>query len=205
MRTPFPRELCDLGNDYFVDDIIQVEENEVFIDAGAYRGDTIDALRIQEKKKNIKLKKIVAFEPEDVNFSILERAHGNDPDVVLYKKGISDINAVVKLSGTGANAKISDDESDGGAIAVVKLDSLPDCQDATWIKMDIEGAELPALKGAEEIIRRNHPKLAICIYHSDEDMIQIAEYIHGIVPDYKFYVRHHYPVPLYETVLYAIP
>ena len=173
MRTPFPRELCDLGNDYFVDDIIQVEENEVFIDAGAYRGDTIDALRIQEKKKNI--------------------------------KGISDINAVVKLSGTGANAKISDDESDGGAIAVVKLDSLPDCQDATWIKMDIEGAELPALKGAEEIIRRNHPKLAICIYHSDEDMIQIAEYIHGIVPDYKFYVRHHYPVPLYETVLYAIP
>lgn len=204
-RTPFPPELCDPHNSYFVDELVRVEDGEVFIDGGAYVGDTIDALREQAEQKNIKLKRIVAFEPEEINYSMLKEKHGNDSDVVLYHKGISDKDAEVRLSGTGAGAKVQDDGAEGAAISVVRLDGLAECQDATWIKMDIEGAELPALKGAEEIIRRNRPKLTICIYHSDEDMIRIAEYIHDIVPEYKLYVRHHSPVALFETVLYAVP
>ena len=75
--------------------------------------------------------------------------------------------------------------------------------DATFIKMDIEGAELEALRGAQNIIKSNKPKLAICIYHSDQDMIDIIEYIHKLQPDYKIYLRHH---SLYEaeTVIYCI-
>ena len=205
MRDPFPRELCDLGNCYFVDDIIQIENNEVFIDAGAYVGDTINELKSLAGQRNVRLKRVVSFEPEEINFSMLEQTHGNDPDVVLHKKGLSDKDSEVKFSGSGAGAKITDSGADGATISVVRLDSLPECQDATWIKMDIEGAELPALKGAEGIIRRNRPKLTICIYHSDEDMLQIAEYIHELVPGYRLYVRHHSLVPLFETVIYAVP
>jgi hypothetical protein len=74
----------------------------------------------------------------------------------------------------------------------------------TFIKADIEGAEMEMLKGAKETILKNKPKLAICIYHSDEDMLQIAEWIHNIVPEYKLYVRMHGKYPAgYETVLYA--
>ena len=83
------------------------------------------------------------------------------------------------------------------------MDAVPECQNATWIKMDIEGAELNALRGAKGIIRRNHPKLTICIYHSDEDMIRIAEYIHELVPEYKLYVRNHTGRQT-EIVLYAV-
>ncbi len=69
--------------------------------------------------------------------------------------------------------------------------------------MDIEGAELNALKGCEKIIKRYQPKLAICIYHRNEDFIEIPKYILSIVPEYKLYMRHH-NISGTETVLYAI-
>lgn len=87
---------------------------------------------------------------------------------------------------------------------MINIDAVPECKNATFIKMDIEGMEWDALHGAVETIKRNHPKLAICIYHSDEDMIRIVEYIHEIAPEYKLYVRHHSKRE-YETVLYAVP
>ena len=69
--------------------------------------------------------------------------------------------------------------------------------------MDIEGAELEALKGAEETIKRYRPKLAICVYHKPEDIVEIPKYILNINPDYKLYLRH-YSDNAGETVLYAI-
>ena len=62
---------------------------------------------------------------------------------------------------------------------------------------------MDALKGARNVIQRNHPKLTICIYHSDEDMLRIAEYIHDLVPEYKLFVRCHRGDGT-ETVLYAV-
>lgn len=69
--------------------------------------------------------------------------------------------------------------------------------------MDIEGAESSALKGSEEIIKRNHPKLAICLYHSNADMIDIPEYVHNLVPEYSLFVSTH-TMGIAETVLYAV-
>ena len=73
----------------------------------------------------------------------------------------------------------------------------------TFIKMDVEGAELESLKGAEKTIRRDKPKLAICIYHKPEDMWTIPLYIKELVPEYKLYIRHH-SSGVCETVLYAV-
>jgi hypothetical protein len=69
--------------------------------------------------------------------------------------------------------------------------------------MDIEGAELNALKGAEQIIKRYKPKLAICIYHKPEDIWTIPNLLLEFVPDYQFYIRH-YSLTCFETVLYAL-
>lgn len=69
--------------------------------------------------------------------------------------------------------------------------------------MDIEGSELEALKGAVHTIQRDKPKLAICIYHKPEDMTEIPLYIKSLVPEYKFYVRHHSNCWT-DTVLYAV-
>ena len=73
-----------------------------------------------------------------------------------------------------------------------------------FIKMDIEGSELDALKGAEKTIRRFRPKLAICIYHKPDDYITIPKYISELQLGYSFYIDHHM-IFLNETVLFAVP
>ena len=88
-------------------------------------------------------------------------------------------------------------------VSVAAMDDMRECQDATFIKMDLEGAEMQALQGAENLIKRNKPKLAVCIYHSDQDMLEIIRYIHKIVPEYSLYVRQH-SNGIGETVLYAV-
>ena len=90
------------------------------------------------------------------------------------------------------------------SIPVVTIDSTLNGDVATFLKMDIEGAELQALVGAKETIKKYKPRLAICIYHKLEDIVTIPEYILSLVPEYKFYIRHHHPTIGTETVLYAV-
>lgn len=68
--------------------------------------------------------------------------------------------------------------------------------------MDIEGAEQDGLKGAQEIITNQHPKLAISMYHKLDDMWKIPQYIKQLCPDYKLYARHHTAVA-WDTDCYA--
>ncbi|MNC55831.1 hypothetical protein D3C75_1053850 [compost metagenome] len=86
---------------------------------------------------------------------------------------------------------------------MVSLDSVLNGQRASFIKMDIEGAEMEALQGAQNTIVKHRPRLAICIYHKPEDILEIPLYLKSLVPDYKFYIRHYSNYTI-ETVLYAI-
>ena len=184
---------------YFPKDIIELGSDEVFIDCGTYIGDTIDDFL---KKSNNNYKKIVCFEPDKENFRILNEYISNKENIYSYEAGVYSDNIELKFN-VGKNESSNISEEGTSSIECLKLDSLSECQDATFIKMDIEGAELEALKGAEELIKRNKPKLAICLYHSDQDMIDIIEYVHKLIPEYKIYVRQY---SLYEaqTVMYAI-
>ncbi len=74
---------------------------------------------------------------------------------------------------------------------------------ATFIKLDVEGAELETLKGAERTIKEYKPRLAISIYHKPSDIYEIPELLMEYRSDYKFYIRH-YTSYVWETVLYAI-
>lgn len=73
----------------------------------------------------------------------------------------------------------------------------------SFIKMDIEGSELEAIKGCKEHIKRDKPILAICVYHKPEDIVDIPLYILSLRSDYRFMMRH-YSTKNSETVLYAI-
>ena len=88
-------------------------------------------------------------------------------------------------------------------VKVIKLDDIAYDERITFIKMDIEGAELNALKGSEQIIKHFRPKLAISVYHKPEDLWEIPAYILSLRSDYKLYFRH-YSFTNRETVLYAI-
>ena len=74
---------------------------------------------------------------------------------------------------------------------------------ATFIKMDIEGSEINALKGGANTIKKYRPRLAISVYHKPEDIIEILSYILELCEDYKFYLRA-YEYNEAGVVLYAI-
>jgi FkbM family methyltransferase len=207
-KKDFPTEYV-VAIEYFIEEM-RFNKDEVFIDCGAYCGDTINDFF----KYCREYKKIIAFEPDPSNFDALSKKYGNNPKIDLINTGVYDKNGVIKFAafGTGGShitdgACLNDFGTNvvgGDAIQVRVIDGL-NLEKVSFIKMDIEGVELNALKGAEKTILRNKPKLAICIYHSNEDMIRIAEYIHDLVPEYKLYVRQHSHYPdMTDTVLYAI-
>lgn len=200
--VPFIKE-CTWFSQYFDNDFFSYKNGEeVFVDCGAYDGDSIALYKANMKRKNITWKKIIAFEPDEENVKFLS---WNCPDVIIKKYGVWNENTVLFFnSGSSVSSKIDVDGCDKNEIKVpvVNLDSCPECNDATFIKMDIEGAEYNALLGAEQLIKNNKPKLAICIYHTDEDMLRIIDLVHEMVPEYKLHVRHH-SKNRNETVLYA--
>jgi FkbM family methyltransferase len=92
------------------------------------------------------------------------------------------------------------------AVAVVTLDAWAETHGITavdFIKMDIEGSEPAALRGAEHLLKRARPKLAICLYHDSEHFFTIPLWLAGLQCGYKFYLDH-YTIHAGETVLYAV-
>ena len=73
----------------------------------------------------------------------------------------------------------------------------------SFMKMDIEGSELQALRGAAHQIEENRPKLAVCVYHKPEYFLEIWKYLRKLLPESRFFLRHHSPDNGTETVLYA--
>ena len=187
---------------YFIKEVKFRESGEVFIDCGAFDGDTIDEfVRYCPNYEHI-----VAFEPDATNFHALCQKYGNNPKIALRKAGVYNTDGeVFFIERADLSSKVSNKETtDTVRIPVKSIDNV-NMGNVSFIKMDIEGSELTALKGAEKTILRDKPKLAICIYHSDEDMLHIAEYIYALVPDYKLYVRQYGEYPhIHDTVLYAL-
>lgn len=172
-------------------------DNEVFVDAGVFDG---GSSILFSKWCNGKYDKIFAFEPDAYNISRIKN-NVNLPNFNLFNKGVYSKAQKMFFDIEGnSGTKIS--ENGENSIEVVDLDSILGKEKVTFIKMDVEGAELEALKGAKGILKSQKPKLAICIYHKPEDIIEIPKIILELNPDYKLAMRH-YGIDLLETVLYA--
>lgn len=190
---------------YFVDDIMRLEKDEVFIDCGAYIGDTaqefIEALKRQGAAS---YKEIVSFEPDEANYKAMKAL--KLPHHRCICKGVYDKPCTLHFDATPSKTRRvsgSVNEHGGEEIEVDSIDNALQGGKATFIKMDIEGSELPALHGAAETIKRYKPKLAICVYHKNDDLLTIPQYIKTLVPEYKFYLRAHMDT-CNDLVLYAI-
>ena len=77
-------------------------------------------------------------------------------------------------------------------------------ESATYIKIDVEGAEENAVLGAKETISKYSPKLNIALYHRNEDMYKIPLLINSINKRYKLYMRHNPYIPDWDTNLFAV-
>lgn len=188
-----------MGDQYFDLPAIHPSTNGIFIDAGCFNGD--DSLNFIHWSKQ-KYQSIVAFEPDEKNFKNCHRALSKYPNITLYPYALwSSDNNVSFVADQSGSSHI--EQNTGGKISSIKLDTLLKETPVTYIKMDIEGAELEALYGAQQIIQAYRPQLAICVYHKPNDIYDIPFYLKNLVPEYHFYLRHYSLCDL-ETVLYAI-
>lgn len=182
--------------------ILPLSSDEVLVDCGAYDGDTIFSFL---EKTAGRYATIYAFEPDPNNYLRLKNnieARGIK-GVEMFQKGVWDRSEILNFSSpVSSSSHIS--QSGDNQIEVDSIDNVVSEGKATIIKMDIEGAELIALKGAQAVITREKPKLAICVYHKADDLITIPPYLAGLLPESSFYLRRHSCFSL-ETVLYAIP
>lgn len=188
-------------NQYFEPEIITYGEDEVFLDVGCL--DLNTALKFRECCDHVK--KVYAFEPDPKSYAAClekkERTGFREVELLPFGTWSHRTTLHFNAIGTGSS-RIQ--EGGGICIPVAPIDEAIDPADrVTMIKMDIEGAELESLRGARETIRRDKPKLAICIYHKPEDMTEIPLYIKELVPEYRLYIRH-YSNGNGETVLYAV-
>lgn len=191
------------SDQYFEDDVINLSDEEIFVDIGAFDGDTIYSFL---DKKYSHFNKIFAYELDKANFKELKTNVDKMDDsikdkVYLYNLGVYDQNGVIKYNSNSTGSMISSSANLVGE--VVKLSDHLKSEEVTYIKMDIEGGEVKALYGAENIIKKYKPKLAICVYHEPEHLLDIPIYIKSLVPTYKIYLRH-YIDREDETVCYAI-
>lgn len=203
---------------YRYKNVVNVEPGDVFLDCGACFGDTTLWAYMKGAKS------VYSFEPGEVNLGILklnlETNHHDASNIV--SSAVGEENTTIKFfSGPGVagaarqadEAKIkqvadqsNNEEEFNTFIQTVNCVRLDDwCKEnnvePTFIKMDIEGAEVGALKGAAETIKRLKPKLSICLYHKITDMWEVPLLIKSLVPEYQLYCRKNHIRN--EFVLYA--
>lgn len=199
------KQICDSTFcQYFDLDIVKCSENEVFVDIGGYIGDTL--VNYSKTFGNNCYKKMYCYEIVPANIEYIEKniQRFNLDNVMIREKGASDKNGTMYLSSNVLSSVSQLSESGAIAVPIVKIDDDIE-EDVTFIKMDIEGGEEEALLGCLEKIKKNHPKLALSVYHNHKDIWKLPRIIYDADPSYNFYIRYHgLPVFPTEYVLYAV-
>ena len=181
--------------------LLKLKDNEHFIDAGAYKGDTVDEFLAATNKK---FKKITAIEPDIKNYTALRRKF------YAYGSGLfAHVNAVAWNEDSTIDFTIKSGRAGGVGIKgervtkvnTVKIDTL--CQDEkpTYIKLDVEGAEAKVIEGAKAVITKHRPKMIVSLYHRTEDMFELPLLINSLNPKYKLYLRKTRCLPGWEFQL----
>lgn len=184
--------------------LFSINENCVYLDLGAYNGDTAT-----EFARKYSYGRIIAVEPDRRNFRKLTENTRDINNITLYNALISDRDETVYLDnnkGRGAH------ESADGKIPVdaLSIDTLirkekPPENGQLIIKFDVEGNELKALAGAEKIIREHTPLMFISCYHRSEDYFTIPLKVLSFNDNYKLYMRHYKGIPAWETEYIFVP
>ena len=194
----YMRNFCDREKDQYFEEFLKLKvEGEVFVDVGGYDGYT----SLEFIRRYPDYRTIYFFEPDAQNMKVAHSHLGQYENVHMIQAGLAAHKNTVKFSPDGSVSAIS---NDGNAIITVDtLDALVSGK-VSFIKMDIEGAEIEAIAGAKSSIEVNHPSLAVSVYHKDDDFWRIPELVLSIREDYGIYLRH-YTEGVAETIMFFVP
>jgi FkbM family methyltransferase len=190
----------DMVNQYFEDFLSLARDGESFVDVGCYDG----ATSIEFARRCPGFRHITAFEPAAENFGLVTAnlTPLGDDRLTLHNCGLSDAPGTLSFdAGHGSSNRVSAQGST--TVRVQRLDDVA-IHSATFLKMDIEGAEIAALSAGIDTIRRFRPRLAISVYHRAADFWQIPELIDKAGVPYELRMRH-YTEGIDETVMFFLP
>jgi FkbM family methyltransferase len=209
MRLRFLGDLlalpAPLPNQYSYENLFLPDEREVFVDCGAFDGDTV---RDFVSAWNGRFESIYALEPDPTSFRHLTASIDMLPSSVGSRVRPLQV-AVADRSGT---VSFHADGTMGAAIApdgniqvpCRTLDDMFHNQRVTYVKMDIEGYELAALNGSLSLVSRNRPVFAVCAYHTPDHLWSIPLYMQERLNDYSLFLRPHKPDG-WDLIVYAVP
>lgn len=187
---------------YFPLGLCPLTDSEVFVDCGAYDGDSIQSF---VAKTGNNFNRVYGFEPDPANFAKLLESVSLLPrrdSIGVRRAAVGAAAGVVAFSGEGTEAsRVGHGDM---KVDCVVLDEVLAGTRPTYIKMDIEGSEVEALTGARGIIERHSPVLAICSYHAQNHLWKIPLLIRSFSDDYAFFLRPHL-LEGWDLVTYAIP
>ena len=193
IETAFPVQYFDAG-------IPLRKKMSCLVDCGAYIGDSlVSALQCYNQ-----IESYIGFEPIPESFRKLSKTvsqyNNRVRNAYLYPCGVAGQTEMAKFSVYASASAVTEDE--GEMLPVIRLDDVLKNVPVSFLKMDIEGMEPMALRGAEQLIRQHSPDLAICVYHAVNHYWEIPALIQKINPRYRFYLRTHTPATM-ESVLYC--
>ncbi|HUB29216.1 MAG TPA: FkbM family methyltransferase [Terracidiphilus sp.] len=183
---------------------IQPETGDTALDLGACFGDTALAFASAVGESGC----VHSFDFMPLHAAILQQNLEMNPQlssrVRFHAFGVGAEDSEAKNGCTRATidpgARVDTD-----SVPIRSIDSLVasgEVQRVDFIKMDIEGSELDALKGAVKTLRQFKPKLAISLYHRPQDFVVIPQFLASLELGYEFHLNH-YTIHSEETVLYA--
>lgn len=179
--------------------IVKPGLNELYVDLGAYNGDTIEEFLDYTRGRYLG---IYALEPDKKNYKKLCKNINGLKHIFAYNCAVwckdTELPFATKA---GRQSSVS---ANGSLIEARSVDSILGGQTATLIKMDVEGSEREAIWGASQTIAHHAPKLMVSLYHRNEDIFKLPLLIKSLNPSYSLYIRHQLYIPAWETNLYAI-
>ncbi len=186
------------------DKLLSPDKYEVFLDLGAYNGDTI--------KKYCalchNLREIYAFEPDKRNFKKLLKYSEeiNSPKIYAYNFAAysSDTELIFSSSGN-RNSSAASNGSYQHTVSTVEAKAPHNIVNkADFIKFDVEGMEADALLGCSRLIEQYQPDMLVSMYHKSEDMYILPLLVKKLNPDYSLFLRRLPYIPAWDLNLYAI-
>ena len=194
-----------IGKQYFPVDLFKINPDEVFIDCGAFDGDTFREFLL---KSHEEFSRYIAYEPDPDNcrkfkeyLSLLSNSIAGK--VSVFQVAVSNQKKTISFEAIGSLQSVIKDD---GNISVncISLDEDLTSVMPTYIKMDAEGAEPEIILGATQLILKHFPILAISVYHQFDHLWKLPLMVNAINPDYKFYLRPHCKAG-WDLVCYSVP
>lgn len=198
-----PRGQWWLGQErqYFDSRIMIAGESEIFIDGGAYKGE--DTIAFTKWCKG-QYQDAYVFEPDESSYQdTCQNLLNAGINSHIFNQGLWSKKERMGFS-PGVQAASHVDTAGTGQIQMNSIDEILHGERASFIKLDVEGCEQEAIKGASGTIKKYHPRLAVCVYHKPEDIFEIPTAIMETGQHYRLYLRH-YSYIFTETVMYAVP